>query len=346
MSHGKPPAKPHATPDKAALETGIDRIVRHIKELRGLEVASIRDRWDTRLEVLQKKINSTLSDALGHNSPDYKKHTQGSLDSGLDSTFGERYSTDELQQALKKGIASAVSNLESAKKLLGDRLQADPAAEATAPAPTQTPAPPPPSPPPPTPAPTQPPPPPPAPTPAPTAAPTPAPTAAPKAAPTPAPTQPPPPAPKPSPAPSAPPMTTSKTGTHKRVALVGPLDETASQASELLDQLGLEAVVVGKPAGAKDAVSLEALEGLRDVDYAIVMAADEAETPTAMLTLGFLLAVLGRGRLCFLAAPSQSSFPALGDAVRVTIDEGGLWRLLMAREMKKAGLDVDLNRAI
>lgn len=137
-------------------------------------------------------------------------------------------------------------------------------------------------------------------------------------------------------------MTTS----HNRVALVGPLDDTASQASELLDQLGLEAVVVGKPAGAKDSISLEALEGLRDVDYAIVMASGDGDSPTAFLTLGFLLAVLGRGRLCFLAPPSQSAFPALGDAVRVSTDEAGLWRLLMAREMKKAGLAVDLNKAM
>jgi hypothetical protein len=133
---------------------------------------------------------------------------------------------------------------------------------------------------------------------------------------------------------------------HRRVALVGPLDDTASQASELLDQLELEAVIVGKPAGAKDGVSLEALEGLRDVDYAIVLASDDGDSPTAFLTLGFLLAVLGRGRLCFLAPPSAAAFPSLGDAVRVTIDDAGLWRLLMAREMKKSGLDVDLNKAL
>jgi hypothetical protein len=36
----------------------------------------------------------------------------------------------------------------------------------------------------------------------------------------------------------------------------------------------------------------------------------------------------------------------LKGATRITVDEAGVWRLLLAREMKRAGLDVDLNRAI
>jgi hypothetical protein len=30
----------------------------------------------------------------------------------------------------------------------------------------------------------------------------------------------------------------------------------------------------------------------------------------------------------------------------VVMDDAGLWRLLLARAMKQAGLDVDLNRAL
>jgi hypothetical protein len=32
--------------------------------------------------------------------------------------------------------------------------------------------------------------------------------------------------------------------------------------------------------------------------------------------------------------------------VRHPMDDGGLWRLLLAREMKQAGLSVDMNRAL
>jgi hypothetical protein len=32
--------------------------------------------------------------------------------------------------------------------------------------------------------------------------------------------------------------------------------------------------------------------------------------------------------------------------VRHTMDDAGLWRVLLAREMKRAGLNVDLNRAL
>jgi hypothetical protein len=36
----------------------------------------------------------------------------------------------------------------------------------------------------------------------------------------------------------------------------------------------------------------------------------------------------------------------LDGVLRVSPDDTGVWRLLLAREMKRAGLDVDLNKAL
>lgn len=128
-------------------------------------------------------------------------------------------------------------------------------------------------------------------------------------------------------------------GSSHRVALIGKIDDAASEVSAFLEQLGLEPVVIGNATSALAAI--ERVEELRGVDFAIMLPARDDEAPQGMLAIGFLLATLGRSKICFLskATPWQG-------ALQVALDEGGLWKLLLAREMKRAGVDVDLNKAI
>lgn len=130
----------------------------------------------------------------------------------------------------------------------------------------------------------------------------------------------------PSPASAAP-----SSGSATRVAIVCRDDADGEAVTSYIAQLGLEPVISQEP---KQGASLEVLEGLRQADFGLVLQADR------QLEIGFLLATLGRNRLFALGA---ESLPGLA---RQDMDEGGLWRLLLAREMKKAGLDVDLNRAL
>ena len=120
-----------------------------------------------------------------------------------------------------------------------------------------------------------------------------------------------------------------------RIAIVCRDDQAGEAATSFVAQLGLEPVITQQPrAGA----SLESLEALRQTDFAVVLQADR------QLEIGFLLAALGRSRMCVLQGEGgQDSLPGLAHHA---FDEGGLWKLLLAREMKKAGLDVDLNKAL
>lgn len=125
-----------------------------------------------------------------------------------------------------------------------------------------------------------------------------------------------------------------------RVAVLGwGGDDAAGQACELMEQLGLEAAVL-------DAVSVDQLEALRNVAFLLLLPGEDSEAPAAMLAIGFMLAVLGRSRIVCLQSEQGALPAALKGATRITVDDTGLWRLLLAREMKRAGLDVDLNRAI
>ena len=59
-----------------------------------------------------------------------------------------------------------------------------------------------------------------------------------------------------------------------------------------------------------------------------------------------MLAALGRGRIACLLSENDTLPDVLKGATSITVDDSGLWQLLLAREMKRAGLDVDLNRAV
>jgi len=127
-----------------------------------------------------------------------------------------------------------------------------------------------------------------------------------------------------------------------RVAIVSRADEASKAATAFIEQLGLQAVTVAEP-------TIESLDGLRGLDFAIVMlSADDlaAGSRAAFMGIGFLLGVLPRGRLCCLLPDQAAPVPELDGASRHTLDAGGLWRLLLAREMRQAGLDVDMNKAL
>jgi hypothetical protein len=130
--------------------------------------------------------------------------------------------------------------------------------------------------------------------------------------------------------------TPASTAPSTRIAIVCRDDSSGEAVTSFVAQLGLEPVISQEPRA--DASSLEALEVLRQAQFGIVLQADR------QLEIGFLLGVLGRSRLCVLqAADGQDKLAGLPHQA---IDENGLWRLLLARELKKSGFDVDLNKAI
>jgi predicted nucleotide-binding protein len=120
-----------------------------------------------------------------------------------------------------------------------------------------------------------------------------------------------------------------------RVAIVCRDDAAGEAVTTFIADLGLEPVISLEPRGG---ASLDVLEGLRQVDFAVVL------QPDRLLEIGFLLAAVGRQRLRLLQAGGNSD--ALPGVSQQPMDEGGLWRLLLARDMRQAGLEVDLNKAM
>ena len=143
----------------------------------------------------------------------------------------------------------------------------------------------------------------------------------------------------------------------RRVAIVSNLgDEAGSSVAAYVRQLGLEAVVVGDAPVADDTAIIDRLEAARGCDYALVLAQASALSPESagqgargetLLEAGFLFGLLGRRRVCYLLDGKAALAPELQEVVLAhSRDDADLWHLLIAREMRKAGLDVDMNRAV
>lgn len=121
-------------------------------------------------------------------------------------------------------------------------------------------------------------------------------------------------------------------------------------------QLGLQAITLPEPPNTTDSAFFDRLERLNDLHFAIVLLAEntsgtasdvpDALSPALLLELGFLMGALGRDRICFLVAGNVAMAPPWEGVVRLPMDEAGMWHLLLARAMKQAGLDVDMNRAL
>ena len=100
---------------------------------------------------------------------------------------------------------------------------------------------------------------------------------------------------------------------------------------------------------------LDRLDELRDLQYAVVLlpaqsldpssGAPTAVAPALLMELGHVLATVGRSHVCFLLSGAGKP-PAWQGISNLRLDDEGLWHLLLARAMKQAGLDVDLNRAV
>ena len=317
MSNGKNTPSSLDARDKAAIESAIEKVNRQLKILRAFKVSVTQTDWDSSVESLQKKINTTLADSFGAGTPEYRQFAVAIQDFLLDKTFGDRFSDDERQQKVKEGVDLATGRVTAAKKLLTERLEGSATAtpEAT-PVVEAKPVPAPPPPPEPAPAP-----------------PEPEPTAA----------------PAPTPSSSTPeripmsqtefPSPSSTAAPGARVAILGLGGDAVGDACEFVERLGLEAAIL-------DAVSIDQLEGLRNVGFLLLLPGNKPDSPAAMLAIGFMLAALGRSRIACLLSGDDTLPDVLKGATSMTVDEGGLWQLLLAREMKRAGLDVDLNRAV
>lgn len=146
----------------------------------------------------------------------------------------------------------------------------------------------------------------------------------------------------------------------KRVFVVHGREEGSKETvARFLSKLGLEPIILHEQPNQGRTI-IEKFEAHSAVDYAVVLftpddfghpAGDPSKgrvraRQNVILELGFFLGALGRGRVCVLYT-GDVEIPSDYDGVLyVPLDDRGAWRLAVAREMKVAGVELDLNNAV
>lgn len=124
-----------------------------------------------------------------------------------------------------------------------------------------------------------------------------------------------------------------------RVLLVhAPADGHREDAERLLTALGLQVVTDDLGAGERGPEPEAA-----PAAYAVVLLPGTAPPPL-LLRLGYLLGSLGRTSVTVLRAEPPPAGIDLAGLPCIALDAGGAWKLLLARELRRAGLRVDAVR--
>jgi len=147
---------------------------------------------------------------------------------------------------------------------------------------------------------------------------------------------------------------------NNKIFIVHGHDEQIKEmTARFIEKLGLEAVILHEQANEGRTI-IEKLEKHTDVGYSIVLLSPddvgaaitdkENLKPRArqnvLLELGYMAAKLGRTHVCALKKGDVEIPSDLLGVLYIDIDTAGAWRLMLGRELKAAGLNVDLNNAI
>ena len=146
-----------------------------------------------------------------------------------------------------------------------------------------------------------------------------------------------------------------------KVFVVHGHDEAARESvARFLERIGIEAVILHEQATGGRTI-VEKLEHYAAVDFAVVLltpddvggakgsAPDKQQSrarQNVILELGFFVGKLGRKHVCALyKGPLELPSDYLGVGY-VALDDGGGWRLQLAKELRGAGFSVDMNLAL
>jgi predicted nucleotide-binding protein len=149
--------------------------------------------------------------------------------------------------------------------------------------------------------------------------------------------------------------------TGHRIFLVHGHDETSLQlVAQFLRKLD-QAVVVLREQPNQGRTIIEKIEDYSDVGFAVVLLTPDdrggpASAPpgkqrmrarqNVLLELGYFLGRLSRSRVCALYAHGVEIPSDYSGVLYVELDPDGGWRLELAKELKAAGLPIDMNKAL
>jgi len=163
----------------------------------------------------------------------------------------------------------------------------------------------------------------------------------------------------------APATSTSTKPLSRKIFIVhGHNGELLQKTARLLTQLRLDPIILHEQAN-KGQTIIEKFEANSDVSYAIILAtaddegrklpdSEEARKLTEGLStrarqnvvfeMGYFIGRLGRGNVCTIVETGVELQSDIQGIVYVEYDAGGSWRYAVAKEIRAAGIDIDMNQ--
>jgi predicted nucleotide-binding protein len=148
--------------------------------------------------------------------------------------------------------------------------------------------------------------------------------------------------------------------TRSNILLIHGQDGTAKRlVLEFIEKQGLRALIPDEQVNEGEGF-IEKFRDLANIHFAIVLFTPNDATTSQdkpggrrarliqdiIFEFGYLVGKLGQERVCALCqGGAKISFDHSG-AVSIPMDSRGGWRLLVAKEIKQAGIEIDLNKAI
>ena len=137
MARAKAPERKTASLTVEQMRSAIKKIERRIADLKNFDVSSIRERWDSAVEVLEKKVNSTLQEVLGHDTVEYNEYSIHSLDTLPLVMGGGPDPIHKVHAGYKEGIERERLKLQTLRDILQERIEDSDEASAKQDAPTK-----------------------------------------------------------------------------------------------------------------------------------------------------------------------------------------------------------------
>lgn len=144
----------------------------------------------------------------------------------------------------------------------------------------------------------------------------------------------------------------------EKVFIVHGHDETAKiKTARFIEKLGLEAVILHEQVNGGKTI-IEKIEEYSNVGFGIILytpcdiGGKKVTNPTlkprarqnVVFEHGYLMGKIGRGNVCALVKGDIEKPNDISGVVYINMDEGNAWCYAVAKELKKVGYDIDMNR--
>lgn len=122
MARAKLPQRKSANLTGEQMRSGLKKIERRIADLEAFDVDLVEQRWDPAIEALEKRVNSTLQDVLGHDTVEYREYSIGALDTLPLIMGGGPDPLPKVHAGYREGIKRELFKLRALRDIFQERI--------------------------------------------------------------------------------------------------------------------------------------------------------------------------------------------------------------------------------